>query len=153
VEQIRAEFPALRQTVRGKPLTYLDNAASSQRPRVVAEAVARYYAEYASNVHRGVHALAERATAAYEEARAEVARFINAADAREVVFTRGTTEAINLMAHSYARPRLRAGDEILITGMEHHSNIVPWQLACEATGAKLVVTPIDQRGEIDLADF
>jgi cysteine desulfurase/selenocysteine lyase len=153
VDRIRAEFPSLHQQVRGRPLVYLDNAASSQRPRVVADAVARYYAEYASNVHRGVHALAERATTAYEDGRAEVARFLNAADAREIVFTRGTTEAINLVAHSYARPRLRAGDEILVTGMEHHSNIVPWQLACEATGARLVVTPIDERGEIDLSDF
>jgi len=154
VEQIRQEFPALHQTVRrGKQLVYLDNAASSQRPKVVAAAVARYYAEYASNVHRGVHALAERATAAYEGARGEVRQFLNAADAREIVFTRGTTEAINLVAQSFVRPRLRPGDEILITGMEHHSNIVPWQLVCEATGASLVVVPIDERGELVAGEF
>ncbi|MEO8503981.1 MAG: cysteine desulfurase [Acidobacteriota bacterium] len=153
VTRLREEFPVLHQTVHGKPLVYLDNAASSQRPRVVAEAVASYYAEYASNVHRGVHALAERATAAYEGARAEVQRFLGAADLREVVFTRGTTEAINLVARSFARPRLRPGDEVLITAMEHHSNIVPWQLVCEEAGAKLVVVPIDDRGDLIVEEF
>ncbi len=153
VESLRQEFPSLQQTVRGKPLVYLDNAASSQRPKVVADAIARYYAEYASNVHRGVHALAERATLAYENARTEVQRFLNAADTREIVFTRGTTEAINLVARSYAQPRLKPGDEILVSAMEHHSNIVPWQLVCEATGANLVVAPIDDRGEIQMEEL
>jgi len=153
VESIRGEFPSLHQTVRGKPLVYLDNAASSQRPKVVADAVARYYAEYASNVHRGVHALAERATLAYENAREQVQRFVNAADSSEIVFTRGTTEAINLVARSFAQPRLKAGDEILVSAMEHHSNIVPWQLVCEATGATLVVAPMNDRGEIQMDEL
>jgi len=153
VQSIREQFPSLHQTVRGKPLVYLDNAASSQRPKVVADAVARYYAEYASNVHRGVHALAERATLAYENAREQVQRFLNASDAREIVFTRGTTEAINLVARSFAQPRLKPGDEILVSAMEHHSNIVPWQLVCEATGATLVVAPMDDRGEIQMDEL
>src|SRR5436190_3849051 len=153
IQSIREQFPSLHQTVRGKPLVYLDNAASSQRPKPVAEAVARYYAEYASNVHRGVHALAERATLAYENAREQVQRFLNASDSREIVFTRGTTEAINLVARSFAQPRLKPGDEILVSAMEHHSNIVPWQLVCEATGATLVVAPMDDRGEIQMDEL
>ena len=152
VTRLREEFPVLHQSVRGKPLVYLDNAASSQRPRVVAEAVASYYAEYASNVHRGVHALAERATAAYEGARAGCSVSSAPPDLRGGT-TRGTTEAINLVARSFARSRLGPGDEVLITAMEHHSNIVPWQLVCEESGAKLVVVPIDDRGDLIVEEF
>ncbi len=154
VERVRADFPVLAQTVRGgKRLAYLDNAASSQRPLQVAAAVDRFYREYASNVHRGVHALSERATAAYEEARQTVARFLNAASEREIVFVRGTTEAINLVAHSFARPRLEHDDEVLITALEHHSNIVPWQLVCAERGARLRVVPVDDRGEVEVEEF
>ncbi len=150
---LRRDFPILEQTVHGKPLVYLDNAASAQRPRQVIEAVSHYAAHDHANVHRGVHTLSQRATDAYEGARAKVARFINAASAREIVYTRGTTEAINLVAQSFARPRLGAGDRILITHMEHHSNIVPWQFVCEQTGAELVVAPIDERGQLRLDAF
>jgi cysteine desulfurase/selenocysteine lyase len=147
---LRRDFPILDQTVHGKPLVYLDNAASAQRPRQVIDAVSRYYERDHANVHRGVHTLSQRATDAYEGARAKVARFINAASEREIVYTRGTTEAINLVAQSWARPRLGPGDQILITHMEHHSNIVPWQFVCEQTGAELVVAPINRRGELEL---
>jgi cysteine desulfurase/selenocysteine lyase len=139
--------------VHGKPLAYLDNAASSQQPRTVLEAAALQQRMNHANVHRGVHELSERSTAAYEGARAKVQRFINAARVEEIVFTRGTTEAINLVASSLGRQRLRSGDEVLITWMEHHSNIVPWQLACEQTGAKLSVAPITDAGELDRAAF
>ena len=148
VERIRADFPILTRTVRGKPLVYLDNAATTQKPRAVLDALAGYYTSINANVHRGVHELSERATRAFDEARERVARFFNAAHAHEIVFTRNATESINLVAHSFARPRLKPGDEVLITAMEHHSNIVPWQLACEATGASLRVAPIDDRGEL-----
>jgi cysteine desulfurase / selenocysteine lyase len=153
IEGARRDFPILATSVRGKPLAYLDNAASAQKPEAVIEAVSRLYRESYANVHRGVHYLAERATAAYEGARETVARHVNAASPSEIVFVRGTTEAINLVAASYARPRLAPGDEVLITWLEHHSNIVPWQLACEATGAHLRVAPIDDRGEVDLEAF
>ncbi|MGH8562254.1 MAG: aminotransferase class V-fold PLP-dependent enzyme, partial [Nevskiales bacterium] len=135
VQRIRAEFPILHQQVHGRPLVYLDNAASTQKPHSVIRALQRYYEQDNSNVHRGVHTLSERATAAYEGARDKVRGFLNAAHREEIVFTRGTTESINLVAQSFLRPLLRPGDEILITGMEHHSNIVPWQLVCEQTGA------------------
>lgn len=147
VQAVRRDFPALAQEVHGKPLVYLDSAATAQKPRAVVEAEERYYLRDCANVHRGVHALAERATRAYEEARGKVARLLNA-EPRECVFVRGTTEAINLVAQSFARPRLREGDEVLVTHLEHHANIVPWQLVCEQTGATLKVVPIDDRGEL-----
>ncbi len=153
VAAIRRDFPILHQTVNGKPLVYLDNAASSQRPRAVIDAISRYYEHDHANVHRGVHALSQRATDAYEGARDVVRGFINAADTKEIIFTRGTTEAVNLVAQSFLRPTLRPGDEILISALEHHANIVPWQLLCEQTGATLKVIPIDQRGVVDFAAF
>jgi cysteine desulfurase / selenocysteine lyase len=153
VERIRQEFPILSRTVHGKPLVYLDNAATTQKPRCVLDALTAYYTGINSNVHRGVHELSERATEAYEAARARVAAFLNAPHPREIVFTRNATESINLVAHSFVRPRLREGDEVLISAMEHHSNIVPWQLACEASGARLRVAPIDDRGELVLDEY
>jgi len=153
VQRVRADFPILGRTVHGKPLVYLDNAATSQKPRAVLDAIAAYYSETNANVHRGVHQLSERATAAYEASRERVRAFFNAGSTREIVFTRNATEGINLVAHSFARPRLKAGDEVLISALEHHSNIVPWQLACEATGATLRVAPIDDAGELLLDEF
>ena len=153
VERIRADFPILSQRINGHPLAYLDNGASSQRPRAVIDAERRYAEEMHANVHRGVHTLSQRATDAFEAARERVRRFVNARSTREIIFTRGTTESINLVAHSFVRPRVRAGDEILITHLEHHANIVPWQLACEATGAVLRVAPIDERGAVDAAEL
>jgi cysteine desulfurase/selenocysteine lyase len=153
VERIRADFPILHTLVRGKPLIYLDNAATSQKPRVVIDAVSRYYLEENANIHRGVHTLSERATRAYEGARGRVQRFLNAADSREIIYTRGTTEGINLVASSYGRPRLKPGDEIVISWMEHHSNIVPWQLLCEQTGAVLRVVPINDDGELVMEEY
>ena len=150
---LRADFPALHQLVHGKPLAYLDNAASSQAPNAVHEAVALQHRLNHSNVHRGVHVLSERSTAAFEGAREKIRRFINAASTEEVVFTRGTTDSINLVAASLGRQRLKAGDEVLITWMEHHSNIVPWQLICEQTGAKLRVAPIHDDGSLDIVAF
>ena len=150
VERLRACFPILERDVRGHRLVYLDNAASSQRPDVVIDAVSDCYRTYYANAHRGVHALSEQSTDAYEAARAKVARFIGAPDSHEVVFTRGTTESLNLVAQSYGRPRLEPGDEVLLTEMEHHSNIVPWQLACERTGARVRAAPITDDGELDL---
>jgi cysteine desulfurase / selenocysteine lyase len=147
VQRWRADFPILEERVHGEPLVYLDNGATTQKPVAVIESEARYYRQCNGNVHRGVHELSRRATDAYEAARATAARFINAARAEEIVFVRGTTEAINLVAQSYARPRLAPGDEILISAMEHHSNIVPWQMVCEQTGAVLKVVPIDDAGE------
>jgi cysteine desulfurase/selenocysteine lyase len=149
----RKDFPALHQEVHGKPLVYLDNAATTQKPAVVIDAVDRFYRVDCSNVHRGVHELSERATKAYEDARLSVKRFINARSEREVVFVRGTTEAINLVASSYGRSHLKAGDEILISALEHHSNIVPWQLLCEQIGARLVVSPINDAGELMIEEF
>ena len=148
VARWREDFPILKQTVHGKPLVYLDNAATSQKPASVIDCESRYYATLNANVHRGIHDLSQRATDAFEAARDKVRRFINAADTKEIVFTRGTTEAINLVAQSYGRNRLKAGDEILVTEMEHHSNIVPWQLLCEQTGALLRVAPIDDAGAL-----
>ncbi|HYS78305.1 MAG TPA: cysteine desulfurase [Candidatus Dormibacteraeota bacterium] len=153
VEKVRADFPVLRQTVFGKPLVYLDNAATAQKPQAVLDALTRFYAVDNANIHRGLHQLSERSTAAYEEGRAKVRRFLNAAEDREIVFVRGTTEAINLVASSYARPRVGRGDEILITTMEHHSNIVPWQMLCEEKGARLRVAPIGDDGELLLDEF
>lgn len=149
----RRDFPILRQSVHGKPLVYLDNAATTQKPASVIAAEQAYYESDNANVHRGVHLLSQRATDAYEGARARIARFIHAANEKEIVYTRGTTEAINLVAQSYARPRLQPGDEVLITAMEHHSNIVPWQLVCAQTGAILKVAPIDDDGTLDLGAY
>lgn len=153
VERIREDFPILRRRVRGRELVYLDNAATAQKPQAVIDAVTRFYAHENANVHRGVHYLSERATAAYDDARKKVAQFIHARHPHEVVFTRGTTDGINLVAQSFGRSTLQAGDEILITGMEHHSNIVPWQLICEQTGAVLRAAPVTDTGELDLDGF
>jgi cysteine desulfurase / selenocysteine lyase len=153
VEAIRREFPILGRTVHGKPLAYLDNAASSQRPRVVIDAMSRYYETNHANVHRGVHTLSQEATELFEGAREKVRSFVNARSTREIIFVRGTTEAINLVAQSYGRPRLAPGDEILISWLEHHANIVPWQMLCEQTGATLKIAPITRTGEIDFAAF
>jgi len=148
VNSLRRQFPILSRMVRGKPLAYLDNGASAQRPLAVIEAVDDYERRHHANIHRGVHTLSQEATALYERARERVVKFINARSGREVIFVRGTTEAINLVSQSYARPLLRPGDEILITHLEHHANIVPWQMVCEQTGAKLIVAPIDLQGEV-----
>lgn len=153
VERIRQDFPILRQRIRGKQLVYLDNAATSQKPQAVINAVTRFYTEENANIHRGLYYLSERATAAYDEVRQKVARFINSPSAREVVFTGGTTAGINLVAQSYGRAVLKPGDNIVITAMEHHSNIVPWQLLCEQTGAVLRAAPITDAGELDLPAF
>ncbi len=153
VDAVRRDFPILQQQVNGKPLVYLDNAASSQRPRAVIEAISHYYECDHANVHRGVHTLSQRATDAFEGSRETVRRFINAADVKEIIYVRGTTEAINLVAQSFVRPRLKADDEILISGLEHHANIVPWQLLREQTGAQLKVIPITENGEVDFDAF
>jgi len=153
VAKVRADFPILDRTVHGRPLVYLDNAATTQKPRVVLDTLASYYSGINANVHRGVHELSEQATAAYEAARERVRAFFNAGSVREIVFTRNATEGINLVAQSFARPLLRPGDEVLISAMEHHSNIVPWQMACEATGATLSVAPIDDRGDLILDEL
>jgi cysteine desulfurase/selenocysteine lyase len=153
VAAVREGFPILRQRVHGRPLVYLDNAATTQKPRAVLDALHRYYVEENANVHRGVHSLSGRATDAYDAARETVRRFINAADAKEVVFVRGTTEGINLVAQTWGRANVREGDEIVVTEMEHHSNIVPWQILCEATGARLRVAPITDTGELRLQEL
>ncbi len=150
VEKVRADFPILQRTVHNKPLVYFDTAASAQRPLAVIDAIDGFYRNHNANIHRGVHLLSQEATEDYEQARLKVANFINAPSDQECVFTRGTTESINLVAHSFLRPRLKAGDEILISWMEHHSNIVPWQLLCEETGAVLKVVPMNQRGELEM---
>jgi len=148
VEAVRGEFPVLSRMVHGKPLCYLDNGASAQRPAAVIAAVDDYERQHHANIHRGVHTLSQEATALYEGARDKLVKFLNARSRHEIIFVRGTTEAINLVAQSYARPLLQAGDELLITHLEHHANIVPWQMLCEQTGARLVVAPIDARGEV-----
>jgi cysteine desulfurases, SufS subfamily len=153
VEAVRRDFPVLERTIRGKPLVYLDNAASSQRPRFVIDAMTRYYETTHANVHRGVHTLSQEATDLFEGAREKARRFINARSTKEVIFVRGTTEAINLVAQSYGRPRFGPGDEILVSWLEHHANIVPWQLLCEQTGATLKVAPITTTGEVDFDAF
>jgi cysteine desulfurase/selenocysteine lyase len=150
IERIRADFPILERTVHGKPLVYLDSAATAQRPLPVLKAINDFYLHHNANIHRGVHTLSQEATDAYEQARIKIASFINAPSEQEVVFTRGTTEAINLVASSFAAPRLKPGDEILISWMEHHSNIVPWQMLCEKTGASLKVIPMNDRGELEM---
>jgi cysteine desulfurase/selenocysteine lyase len=153
VERIRADFPVLRQTVNGKPLVYLDNAASSQVPQVVIERGSMYLEQEHSNIHRGVHYLSQKATTAYEGARETVKRFINARESKECIFVRGTTEGINLVMHGYGRKFISAGDEIIISGMEHHANIVPWQMLCEEKGARLRVIPINDAGELLLDEY
>ncbi len=153
VERVREDFPILARSVHGRPLVYLDSAASAQCPRPVMRAVEDYCMQSHANVHRGVHLLSQEATAAYEGARDRVRRFLNARSTREILFVRGTTEAINLVAQSYARPRFGPGDEILITGLEHHANIVPWQMVREQTGCALTVAPINRRGELPLDEF
>ena len=153
VYRLREDFPILKQKVRGKPLVYLDSAASSQKPKQVIDAISRFYSEDYSNIHRGVHELSQRATKGYEDARLKVQRFIKAASEREIIFVRGTTEAINLVAQTYGQAQVRAHDEVLISTMEHHSNIVPWQMLCEEKGAHLKVAPINDRGELILDEL
>lgn len=153
VQRIREDFPILKQMVHGKPLVYLDNAATTQKPRPVIDALACFYCADCSNIHRGVHALSERATREYENAREIIRDFINAERLEEVIFVRGATEAINLVASSYGRKYLKDGDEVVISAMEHHSNIVPWQIVCEQTGAKLRVVPMNDRGELLMDEY
>jgi cysteine desulfurase/selenocysteine lyase len=153
IEKIRQDFPILRQKVRGKPLVFLDNAATSQKPQVVIEAISNYYEAENANIHRGVYYLSELATNAYEGARLKVKEALNANSIKEIVFVRGATEGINLVASSYGRKNVKAGDEIVISAMEHHSNIVPWQMLCEETGAKLRVIPINDEGELIVEEF
>ncbi len=153
VERVRQDFPVLRQQIHGKPLIYLDNAATSQKPKVVIDTINRFYSAENSNVHRGVHFLSEQATQAYEETRAQVKSFLHAAETREIIFVRGTTEGINLVAQTYGRAFIQRGDEIVISAMEHHSNIVPWQILCEEKGAVLRVIPITDDGELLLEEY
>jgi cysteine desulfurase/selenocysteine lyase len=153
VKEIRGDFPILARCVNGKPLVYLDNAATTQKPRSVIEAIGQYYNFENSNVHRGVHYLSELATQKYEEARIKIKKFINAKSEKEIIFVRGATEAINLVAASFGKKYIGPGDEVLITGLEHHSNIVPWQMLCEERESKLRVVPIDDNGEIDLEEY
>lgn len=153
IDQIRAQFPVLHQLVNGKPLIYLDNAATNQKPKRVIEALARYYEKDNANIHRGIHTLAERATKAYEETRHVMQRFIHAKHVEEIIFTRGVTESINLVAATYGRKFLNAGDEVILSELEHHSNIVPWQMICEEKGAHLKVIPVTEVGEIDLKAY
>ena len=152
-ERARRDFPILTRTIGGKPLVYLDNAATAQKPQVVIDTIRRYYESENANIHRGVHRLSVDATRAYEQARAKVAGFLSAARPEEIIFVRSATEAVNLVAQSYARPRLGAGDEVLITTMEHHSNIVPWQIVCQQTGARLRVVPINDAGELEMEAY
>ena len=152
-ERLRADFPILAQQVHGKPLVYLDNAATTQKPNAVIEALDHYYRFDNANIHRGVHTLSERATSAFEGARAKVRQFVNAASDKEIVFVRGTTEAINLVVASWGRTNIRSGDEVLITALEHHANIVPWQMLCEQVGAQLRVIPVADSGELVMEEF
>jgi len=153
VERIREDFPVLKQTIHGKPLVYLDNAATAQKPQAVIDAIVKFLSVDCANIHRGVHELSQRSTAAYEGTRGKMKRFLNARSKSELIFVRGTTEGINLVASSWGHKNVREGDEIIISAMEHHSNIVPWQLLCEATGAKLRVIPIDDRGELEMEAY
>ena len=153
IARVRADFPILHQMMRGKPLSYLDNAATTQKPQSVIDSLVRYYTEDNANIHRAVHLLSERATLKYENARVRIQKFLNARDSREIIYVRGTTEGINLVAQTYGKANIGEGDEILITGMEHHSNIVPWQMLCEQTGAVLRVVPITDSGEVMLDEF
>ncbi|MCG8325218.1 MAG: aminotransferase class V-fold PLP-dependent enzyme, partial [Thiotrichales bacterium] len=153
VNRIRQDFPILQQEVNSKPLVYLDNAATAQKPRQVIDTINDYYREYNSNVHRGVHTLSQKATDAYESAREKIRDFINADSEKEIIFVRGATEGINLVAQTLGRSELQQGDEILITQMEHHSNIVPWQMLCRETGATLKYIPINDAGELELDEL
>jgi cysteine desulfurase / selenocysteine lyase len=153
VDALRQDFPILSRAVRGKPLVYLDNAATSQKPTQVIETISRYYNEYNANIHRGVHSLSEEATSAYEAAREKCHSFINTASDKEIIFVKGTTEAINLVANTYGRANIKAGDEIIVSWMEHHSNIVPWQMLCEQNGAVLKVIPINDAGELIMDEY
>lgn len=153
VEKVREDFPVLKQKVHGKPLVYLDNAATSQKPLAVIEAIRRFYEVDCANIHRGVHELSQRSTAAYEQTRAKVKQFLNARTKNELIFVRGATEGINLVAQSWGRKCIKTGDEIVISAMEHHSNIVPWQMLCEEKGAKLRVIPINDRGELLMEEY
>ena len=152
-EKVRADFPVLRQLVNGKPLVYLDSGATSQKPQAVIDELVRYYSTENSNVHRGVHTLSQNATEDYEGARAKIRILLNAASDEEIVFTRGTTDSINMVAQSYGRRNISEGDEIIVSNMEHHSNIVPWQMLCEEKGAVLRVVPIDDEGELVMEDY
>ena len=153
VEKVRGDFPILREKVHGKPLVYLDNAATSQKPQLVIETLQKYYSLENANIHRGIHFLSERATQAYEDARAKVRRFLNAADDREIIFVRGTTEGINLVAQSYGRKFIGEEEEIILSAMEHHSNIVPWQILCEQVGARLRIIPMNDDGELLIDEY
>jgi cysteine desulfurase / selenocysteine lyase len=153
IQKIRADFPILSQKVRGKQLVYLDNAATTQKPQVVIDAISKYYSEQNSNIHRGVHFLSQQATTAYEDARKNIQQFINAPKSEQIILTKGTTDGINLVAHSFGKAFVKQGDEIIISALEHHSNIVPWQMLCEDRGAKLKVIPINQKGELLLEEF
>ncbi len=153
VNKIRADFPILSRTVNGNPLVYLDNGATSQKPQSMIDAIVEYYTTTNSNVHRGVHTLSQQATDGYEGARAKIQQFINAGDDKEIIFTRNTTEGINLVAHSYGRKNIGPGDDIIVSNMEHHSNIVPWQMLCEENGANLLVVPIDDAGELVMEEY
>jgi cysteine desulfurase/selenocysteine lyase len=153
VEEVRRDFPILRENVHGKPLVYLDNAATSQKPQLVIEALQKYYSLENANIHRGIHFLSERATQAYEDARAKVRGFLNAAESREIIFVRGTTEGINLVAQSYGRKFIGEEDEIILSAMEHHSNIVPWQILCEQVGARLRIIPMNDDGELLIDEY
>ncbi|WP_304441910.1 MULTISPECIES: aminotransferase class V-fold PLP-dependent enzyme [Chitinophaga] len=153
LDSIRKDFPILDQQVFGQPLVYLDNGATTQKPKIVLDTLEKYYTHYNSNVHRGVHQLSQQATEAYEHSRITIAEYINAAHAREVIFTKGTTDAINLVAASFSRSVLKQGDSVIISALEHHSNIVPWQMACEYTGASLKVIPINEKGELRMDQY
>jgi cysteine desulfurase/selenocysteine lyase len=153
VEKIREDFPVLKQKIHGKPLVYLDNAATSQKPQSVIDSIVKFYTVDCANIHRGVHELSQRSTAAYEETRAKTKKFLNARHKHELIFVRGTTEGINLVTFSWGRTNVREGDEIIIAGLEHHSNIVPWQILCDEKGAKLRVIPIDERGDLVMEEY
>ena len=153
VERIREDFPVLKQNIHGKPLVYLDSAATAQKPFAVIDAIRRFHEVDCANIHRGVHELSQRSTAAYEETRAKAKRFLNARSKDQLIFVRGTTEGINLVSNSWGRPNVKAGDEIIISAMEHHSNIVPWQLLCDEKDAKLRVIPMNERGELLMEEY
>src|ERR1039457_628526 len=153
VQKVREDFPVLKQNIHGKPLVYLDSAATAQKPFAVIDAIRRFHDVDCANIHRGVHELSQRSTASYEETRSKVKRFINSRFTNELIFVRGTTEGINLVASSWGRKNVKAGDEIVISAMEHHSNIVPWQMLCEETGAKLRVIPMNRSGELIMEEY
>src|ERR1044071_3982959 len=153
VEKIREDFPVLKQRIHGKPLAYLDNAATSQKPRSVIDSMVKFYEVDCANIHRGVHELSQRSTAAYEETRAKAKRFLNSRSKNELIFVRGTTEGINLVSSTWGRRNVKEGDEIVISALEHHSNIVPWQMLCEEKNAKLRVIPMNDRGELILEEY